>query len=128
MRLRKPLRTLVTLPPLVLCTSLLVQTPTDAQEITANSPDETTSSSAPAPISVERIQRHLDKFPVTTEKQDLLRLNYYITVYASAPAINVLENYDLRVGPVQGAPTHNEMIKVMTPRKWQRSGVASFGF
>ena len=128
MRLRKPLGTLVTLPPLLLCLFLFVQTRTDAQEITAKSPDEATSSSTPAPVSVERIQRQLDKFPVTTEKRDLLRLNYYITVYASAPAINVLENYDLRIGPVQGAPTHNEMIKAMTPHKWQRSGVASFGF
>ena len=128
MRLRKPLRTLVVVPPLLLSISLFFQTRTDAQEITVKSPSETMSSSSPMPVSVERIQRHFDKFPVIKEKRDLLRLNTYITVYARAPEINVLENYDLHMGPVQGAPTHNEMIKAMTPQKWQRSGIASFGF
>ena len=78
------------------------------------------------PVSLERIKRRLAELPETTEGRNLLRLSYYIEVYGRAPAIKVVDGFDLHTGPIPyGSPTHREMLGAMTPRHW-RPGAATF--
>ena len=70
------------------------------------------------PVSLERIKRQLDRLPPTHEKRSLLRLSYYIEVYGRLPRIDLVQGFDVHNGPVPyGAPTHAELLAVMSPRE-----------
>ncbi len=72
------------------------------------------------PISLERIQRQLDRLPVATDERVVLRLSLYVRVYARASRINVFEGFDLHNGPVPyGAATHAMMQDVTTPTEFR---------
>ncbi len=72
------------------------------------------------PVSLDRITRQLDRLPLTHEERSVLRLSYYIQVYARSPRIDVVQGFDLHNGPVPyGAPTHAELLAVMSPREFQ---------
>ena len=79
------------------------------------------------PIDMSRIER---QFRRTTfrEERDGLNLRYFIDVYAKAPEIVLFTSEDnLLTGPVPyGAPTHREMLEMMTPREY-RAPAADFG-
>lgn len=67
-------------------------------------------------ISLARIQRRLDKLPEGQEARNLLRLNYYIQVYAKAPRLELFKGFDLHNSPIPyGVPTHTEMLRMMNP-------------
>ena len=70
------------------------------------------------PVSLERIKRKLAQVPPSQEF--LLRLDYYVEVHGSAPQLDIFEGFDLHAGPVPfSAPTHNEMIRHVTPQEFR---------
>ena len=79
------------------------------------------------PIDIRRIQRHFRQTTVR-EERDGLNLRYFVDVYAQAPDIVLFTPEDnLLYGPVPyGAPTHREMLEMMTPREY-RAPAADFG-
>ena len=67
-------------------------------------------------ISLARIQQRLDRIPEGLEARRLLRLNYYVRVYAKAPRQNFLNGFDVHNSPVPyGVPMHSDMLKMMSP-------------
>ena len=72
------------------------------------------------PISLHRIHRELQQSS-STESREGLRLRYQIDVYGRAPAIEFFTREDnLRNGPVPyGAPTHTQMLEMMTPQEFR---------
>ena len=78
------------------------------------------------PVSLERVRRKLDRLPTSEEARLALRLSYYIDVYGRAPALNLLEGFDVHNGPVPYYSTHAELMAVMTPREFQPT-VANLG-
>ena len=79
------------------------------------------------PIDLRRIQRELRQTTIR-EERDGLNLRYFVDVYAKAPDIVLFTPEDnLLTGPVPyGAPTHREMIDMVTPREY-RAPAADFG-
>ena len=71
------------------------------------------------PINVGRIGRPLRQTQVR-EQHDGLRLRYDIQVYGEAPRFKLFTPLDnLLVGGVpNSAPTHNDMIRQMTPKEF----------
>ncbi len=71
------------------------------------------------PVPLERIKRQLDRLPPTHERS-LLRLSYYIEVYGRLPRIDLVQGFDVHNGPVPyGAPTHAELLAVISPREFR---------
>ena len=72
------------------------------------------------PISLHRIQRELQQ-STSTESHEGLRLRYQIDVYGRSPAIELFTKADnLRYGGVpHSAPTHQEMLNMMTPQEFR---------
>ncbi len=67
-------------------------------------------------ISLARIQRRLDRAPEGREARRLLRLNFYVRVYAKAPRQDFLNGFDVHNGPVPyGVPMHSDMLKMSNP-------------
>ena len=65
-------------------------------------------------VSLDRIKHKLDNLPATDEARSLLRLNFYIEVYARAPQRDYFRGYDLLNSPIRsGAPMHTEMLRAM---------------
>ena len=102
--------------------ALLLAGGTDAQ---VSAQDTSPESAETAPevlaaedlgISLARIQRRLDKLPEGQEAQRLLRLNFYIQVYAKAPRLELFNGFDLHNSPIPyGVPTHTDMLRMMNP-------------
>ena len=76
------------------------------------------------PINLERIQRQLRQTTVR-EERDGLNLRYIVDVYGQAPRIELFTKQDnLRTGPAPyGAPTHQDMLNVMTPQEYRAPAV-----
>ena len=76
------------------------------------------------PINLERIQRQLRQTTVR-EERDGLNLRYIVDVYGQAPRIELFTTQDnLRTGPAPyGAPTHQDMLNVMTPQEYRAPAV-----
>ena len=74
------------------------------------------------PIDVSRIEREFRQTSFR-EERDGLNLRYFVEVYAQAPPIVLFTEEDnLLFGPVPyGAPTHYEMLEMMTPREFRGS-------
>jgi len=91
----------------------------------AQEPDAEPAVAAPdtgrLPVSLDRIRQRLETTAEAQEgRRDLLDLSFYIDVYARAPAIELLRNFDLDSETVSyGAPTHLEMREAATPREWR---------
>jgi len=71
------------------------------------------------PINVARIGRQLRQTQVR-EERDGLRLRYEIQVYGEAPRFKLVTPLDnlLLGGVPNSAPTHNDMIRQMTPKEF----------
>jgi len=82
---------------------------------------------AKLPVNLERIQRHLRQASVR-EERDGLNLRYVVDVFGQAPRLELFTKQEnLLSGPVPyGAPTHRQMIEMMTPQEF-RAPVADFG-
>jgi hypothetical protein len=80
------------------------------------------------PVNVQRIQRRLAQSTREREERNGLNLQYVIDVFGQAPPIEIFNREDpnLLTGPAPyGAPTHREMIYMMTPQEF-RSPVMDF--
>jgi len=79
------------------------------------------------PIDVGRIQRELRQTTIREEREGL-NLRYFVEVFATAPEIVLFTPEDnLLTGPVPyGAPTHREMLDMMTPQE-HRAPAADLG-
>ena len=68
------------------------------------------------PINLARIQREFRAASMREERQGL-NLRYFVEVYAQAPPLVFLKKEDnLVYGPVPyGAPTHRDMLWMLTP-------------
>ena len=78
------------------------------------------------PINISRIHRQLRQTTVR-EERDGLNLRYIVDVYGQAPKLELFTKQDnLREGAVPyGAPTHRDMLNVMTPQEF-RAPAADF--
>jgi len=78
------------------------------------------------PLDLARLERQL-RTPVERENWDGFKLNYTVEVFGKAPRLQFFERQDvLPSGPIPyGAPTHREMVDVMTPREY-RAPAADF--
>lgn len=76
------------------------------------------------PIDLRRIQREFRQTSIR-EERDGLNLRYFVDVYATAPPLVLFTPEDnLLYGPAPyGAPTHMEMLQMMTPREFRASGM-----
>ncbi len=86
---------------------------------------------APAPVdaaklgvSIDRIRRELAQ---ATERQSTeggpLRLEFVVSVYGQAPKIDLLKDFPI-IGPVPfGAPTHREVLEVLTPQAYRTPAI-----
>src|SRR5689334_4154436 len=79
------------------------------------------------PININRIQRQLRQSTVRDES-DGLALRYVVDVFGQAPRIELFGNRDYSLtGPAPyGAPTHNDLLQVMTPQPF-RAPAANLG-
>lgn len=78
------------------------------------------------PGSLERIKRRMAAVEEPRDGRRLLNLSYYVDVYARAPAIEILQNFDLDSETVSyGSPTHLEMLEVATPREWRPRAIST---
>jgi hypothetical protein len=80
------------------------------------SEDDAAFNTATLGISLERIQYKLDRLPSGDQASSLLRLDFYVEVYAEAPEINYFQGFDLQNAPIaHGVPAHDQMMAVMSP-------------
>ena len=78
--------------------------------------DEVAFDPATLGVSLERIQTKLERLPSRDEASSLLRLDFYVEVYAEAPKIDYFQGFDLDNAPIaHGVPTHSHMMAVMSP-------------
>jgi len=73
------------------------------------------------PLDLGRIQRELRRSSADSETREGLKLRYYLQIYGTAPQLKIFTEADNLVhGPVPyGAPTHQEMLNVMTPQEFR---------
>ena len=97
-----------------------------AQEPDAETAVEAVDASA-LPVWLERIKRRMAATERTQEgRRGLLDLNFYVDVYARAPAIELLRDFDLDSETVSyGSPTHREMLEAATPREWRPRAIST---
>lgn len=78
------------------------------------------------PINLSRIERQLRQSTVRDES-DGLRLRYVVDVFGQAPRIELFPNRDYSLkGPAPyGAPTHNDLLQMITPQEY-RAPAADF--
>jgi hypothetical protein len=75
------------------------------------------------PVDMQRIRQRARENQVR-EQRNGLNLQYFIDVFAKAPTIVILTKQDnLMYGKVPGsAPTHSDMLEMMTPREYRNHG------
>jgi hypothetical protein len=80
------------------------------------------------PIDVNRIQKQLRETSIREEHESPFRLRYVVDVYGIAPRIEIFTDKNTVLsGPVPwAAPSHRDMLEVMTPREY-RAPAADFG-
>ena len=80
------------------------------------SEDDAAFDTATLGVSLERIQYKLDRLPSVDQVSSLLRLDFYVEVYAEAPEINYFQGFDPQNAPIaHGVPMHNKLMAVMSP-------------
>ena len=72
------------------------------------------------PLDLGRIRRELKQSSTESETRDGLNLRYFLQIYGQAPEIKIFgDEIDLISGPVPyGAPTHGEILRVITPKEF----------
>lgn len=76
--------------------------------------DQATLEAEELGVSLARIKHKLDRLPDDIETRSLLRLNFYIEVYARTPQLSYFQGFDLHNSPVPyGPPTHDQLLAVM---------------
>jgi hypothetical protein len=75
------------------------------------------------PIDLRRIEREFRQSEIR-EVRNGLNLRYFVEVFAKAPNIVLVhpeDNVEYGRAPY-GAPTHSDMLEVMTPREYRNHG------
>ncbi len=76
-------------------------------------------------VSLARIKHKLERLPDDMEARSLLRLNYYVQVYARTPQLDYFRGFDLHNSPVPyGPPTHDQLLAVMRSGEPKLTGPA----
>ncbi len=72
------------------------------------------------PLDLQRLERQL-RASGERENWDGFRLRYSVEVFGKAPTLQFFDPKDVASsGPIPyGAPTHKEMIEVMTPKEYR---------
>lgn len=128
------MRTRWIFPTALLLFSLTQATMASAQDGSQPQPtgraDSSTKTAAPSPesaidvsqlpINLDRIQRQLRRQSTVRDESEGLNLRYVVDVFGQAPRIELFPNRDYSLsGPAPyGAPTHQEMLRVMTPQEF----------
>jgi hypothetical protein len=75
------------------------------------------------PIDLRRIENRFRQGQIR-EERDGLNLRYFVDVFAKAPQLKIFTPEDnLEYGPVPyGAPTHREMVNMITPPQFRNHG------
>ena len=95
---------------IVLTLALVAGATATAQETVDESPAETEALG----VSFDRIKYKLDSLPERDEVSSLLRLDFYVEVYAKAPEIDYFQGFDLQNSPVaDGVPMADELLQTM---------------
>jgi hypothetical protein len=104
-----------------------------AQTAAAQAPARAAAARAPGvvatidvtrlPIDLKRIERGFRQAEIREEHKGL-DLRYFVQVFAPAPKIVLITSRDnIEHGPAPyGAPTHREMVDMMTPQHFRHSG------
>ena len=85
-----------------------------AQDTAQDTPEQATLEAEELGVSLARIKQKLERLPDDMEARSLLRLNFYIQVYARTPQLDYFEGFDLHNSPVPyGPPTHEQLLAIM---------------
>jgi hypothetical protein len=110
---------------------------TAAVEAQAPAPSSTTAPPAAAPgidaealgVSLSRISRRLQADARARSRGGSpLKLEYFVDVYGTAPALRFFDGQDLRYGAIpMSPPTHADMLFQMTPQAFRSPRVDFLG-
>lgn len=75
--------------------------------------DAAAGETAALGVSFDRIKSRLETLPNGNEAGSLLRLDFYVQVYARAPEVDYFRGFDLQNSPVAGAPMNAALLAVM---------------
>jgi len=107
--------------------TMLLLSPLVSVDAAAQDVDDALLPAVELSVNLERLKRKLAQLPATDEERTILRLNFYLSVYARAPRINPLLGFDLHTGPVPfGGPSHADMRDLWTPEEFS-TPVADLG-
>jgi hypothetical protein len=99
--------------------------PTGMSGVTSATPGvvATTIDVSRLPIDLKRIEQRFRQGQIR-EERDGLNLRYFVDVFAKAPNIVLFTKEDnLQYGQVpHSAPTHSDMLEMMTPREYRNHG------
>ena len=99
--------------------------PTGTSGSTAVTPGvvATTIDVSRLPIDMRRIEQRFRQGQIR-EERDGLNLRYFVDVFAKAPNIVLFTKEDnlLYGGVPRSAPTHSDMLEMMTPRQYRNHG------
>lgn len=75
------------------------------------------------PVDLKRIERQFQQAKIREERNGL-NLRYFVEVFAPAPKLVIIRPEDnVEKGPAPyGAPTHQEMLNMMTPQHFRHHG------
>jgi hypothetical protein len=94
-----------------------------AQPSSAGTKDEaaTTVDASKMGVSLSRIRRELAQAEAaaTVPEDGRLRFSFSVDVVGQAPKINFLEGFSLNGATPYGAPTHGEILDVLTPQAFK---------
>lgn len=117
------------------CTAVLVvgvvqsafgQTPTGTTGNTASTPGVVATTAIDLtrlPLDLRRIERRFQQARIHEERNGLT-LRYFVEVFAPAPKLVIIRPEDnVEKGPAPyGAPTHRDMLDMMTPQHFRHHG------
>lgn len=117
------------------CTAVLVlgiaqvasaQTPTGTIGNTASTPGVVATTAIDLtrlPLDLKRIERQFEQARIREERSGLT-LRYFVEVFAPSPKLVIIRPEDnVEKGPAPyGAPTHRDMLDMMTPQHFRHHG------
>jgi hypothetical protein len=119
----------------IACTAVLVvglaqaasgQTPTGTLGNAASTPGVVATTAIDVtrlPLDLKRIERQFQQARIREERSGLT-LRYFVEVFAPAPKLVIIRPEDnVEKGPAPyGAPTHRDMLDMMTPQHFRHHG------
>ena len=108
---------------------LLAQAQPPAPSESATTPTAATIDPHALGVSVSRITRRLQADArARTDGDSPLKLEYFIDVYGTAPALRFFDGQDLRYGAIpMSPPTHADMLFQMTPQAFRSPRIDFLG-